>query len=318
MTARKTAAPATNPPARLSREWPPFAQRLAAAIDSLEEDQFLILLVKRSNVFVQFFRHGAGGFRVETTSNAYRAGPEKLDARQASALQAMGWQPPTGTPKQSTPEQDPDGSPNYFIDFDDDSPRAGIADVAVRTFAEVLRVPYPSMLEYEAGDTDGGSIVLPSLKLRRAAKRDATARERSPEQVLLDTMRQVTGSSDLGFDDDGDIGIRFGDVVVFVRVTGEPAQVRIHSPLLLDVADADGLLARINEINRGIGHMHLFVDEDSVHAVSEIPANPLMVEHLAHALNSFCVIADGLDDLLRAEFGGRTLVPGTMPSSLKH
>ena len=139
-----------NPPSRLSAAWPPFARQLAEVLEALDEDQFLILSVKRSNRFVQFAAQGSFGMRVETTSNSYLAKADQLDLRQISALTDLGWKDPTGTPVESTPEADPDGSPNFFVEFPVPVSFDAVADLAVRTISEVLRLPHPGSLEYRS------------------------------------------------------------------------------------------------------------------------------------------------------------------------
>ncbi|WP_295407333.1 hypothetical protein [uncultured Thiocystis sp.] len=104
-------------PQRRSVAWPPFAQTLADVLGALEEDQFLVIAVKQSNRFVQFAAQGAFWLRAETKSNHYLARSEQLDARQIDALGAAGWHAPTGGPGESTPERDPDGSPNFYREF---------------------------------------------------------------------------------------------------------------------------------------------------------------------------------------------------------
>ena len=59
------------PPApSLGRDWQPFADRLAAALATLEDDQNLILAVEHRQRFVQFAGAGASGLRAESVSNA--------------------------------------------------------------------------------------------------------------------------------------------------------------------------------------------------------------------------------------------------------
>ena len=101
-------------PNGLSKAWPAFVQKLTGVLKRLKEDQFLILSVKHSNRFVQFAAQGAVGMRIETTSDSYLKEPERLGKRDISALIDAGWQPPTGSPDESTPDRDPDGSPNFF------------------------------------------------------------------------------------------------------------------------------------------------------------------------------------------------------------
>src|SRR3989304_905507 len=150
--------------------WPPFAQKLAAVLEKLEEDQFLILSVKRSNRFIQFAAQGSFGMRVETTSNSYLAKPEQLNERQISTLIGTGWHAPTGSPGDSTPEGDPDGSPNFFVEFAAPVSFEAVANLTVRTLAEILRVPHPGALQYEAFDEGGEAIALPELGLKIAKR----------------------------------------------------------------------------------------------------------------------------------------------------
>ncbi|PIW09503.1 MAG: hypothetical protein COW39_04670, partial [Comamonadaceae bacterium CG17_big_fil_post_rev_8_21_14_2_50_60_13] len=95
--------------------WPPFEQKLAAVLARLEEDQYLVISVKGTNRYVQFAGQGSFGMRVETTSNNYLSKPDQLDAEQVAALQQADWNDPTSDPDASAPENDPDGSPNFFV-----------------------------------------------------------------------------------------------------------------------------------------------------------------------------------------------------------
>ena len=84
------------PPApSLGRNWQPFADRLAAALATLEEDQNLILAVEHRQRFVQFAGSGASGLRAEAVSNAYLAETDQLTGDQVAALTAAGWRSPT-------------------------------------------------------------------------------------------------------------------------------------------------------------------------------------------------------------------------------
>lgn len=107
----KSAANNLNQSSYLSVAWPPFQRKLAAVLGQLEEDQFLVLSVKRSSGrYVQFAAQGSFGMRMETASNSYLDKPERLDELQMSTLIDAGWHAPTRDPVDSTPENDPDGS----------------------------------------------------------------------------------------------------------------------------------------------------------------------------------------------------------------
>lgn len=152
----KTPAEGKLPPSgRVSVAWPPFARKLAAVLQTLEEDQYLILSVKRSNQYVQFAAQGSFGMRAETTSSSYLVESEQVNARQIAALLDAGWHAPTGTPAESTPADDPDGAPNFSLDFSAPVSFDTVANLAVRTLAEILRVPHPGFLEYNVPDLAG-------------------------------------------------------------------------------------------------------------------------------------------------------------------
>ena len=219
---------------KTSVAWPPFAQKLATVLATLNEDQFLVILAKRSNRFVQFAGQGASGVRAESVSNQYLPRSEQLDAQQIARLKELGWQTPTGTAESSTPERDPDGSPNYFVEFASPVPFAALADLAVRTLVDVLRVPYPGFLEYEAFDADQNSIIHPELGLKRATRTTPTDKLADVADRLLATIKEATGIADLAFDDDGDIQVRYGSMAAFIRPVGDPPYVRIRSLLLID------------------------------------------------------------------------------------
>jgi len=312
----------TNPvgdmPQRLSIDWPPFTEKLAGVLGALEEDQFLVISVKLTNRFVQFAAQGSFGMRAETTSNDYLTASERLGTRQLAALEAAGWCGPTGTAGESTPEKDPDGSPNFFVEYDAPVPFKDVAELAMHTLAEILRVPHPGFLEYEAFDTSGNAILLPSLGLKRATRPAQTTDVAALPEQLLATIREAIGVADLEFDDDGDIGVRYGSLAAFVQLTGNPPCVHIHAPLVADVDETPELISRINQINLGVRHLHLVVNEGVVYAVADVLAEPFVSEHVANIFRYFCQIADGIDSLLQVEFGGKTAFAESAPSSLKH
>src|SRR5450830_907893 len=95
---------------KISKAWAPFAHKLAATLETLEEDQYLILSVKHSDRFIQFAAQGSFGIRIETASNSYLDGPEQIYEEQVATLIDAGWERPSGAPAESTHEGDPDGS----------------------------------------------------------------------------------------------------------------------------------------------------------------------------------------------------------------
>jgi len=237
-----------------SKDWPEFEKKLAAILAVLQEDQFLILSVKRAYPFVQFAAQGAYGLRTEAISNHFLPRGHKLSNQQQQKLHNLGWSSPTGSPSESTPQRQPDGSPNFFRQFLPPIAYEEVAHFAVRTFVEVLRVYHPGTLEYQAFDANNQIILLPTLGLavrpslphKDETPRDDPARVR---QTVRTVIREATGNDNADFDKDGDIPIRFGSAVAYVRVIDAPLFVRIFSPVLVNVEEDDALLRRLNDIN---------------------------------------------------------------------
>lgn len=303
----------------LSVAWPPFAQKLAAALEKLEEDQFLILSVKRSNRFIQFAAQGSFGMRVETTSNSYLAKPEQLNERQIATLIDAGWHDPTGTPSESTPEDDPDGSPNFFVEFPAPVSFEAVANLTVRTLAEILRVPYPGALQYEAFDEGGEAIALPELGLKQAKRMSQDSSKGDVAQQLLLTLRGLTGISDLDFNETGSI-INFciDNVPTFVVIFDKQTYVRIGAPILTELEKTPDILALLNDINAGMPIIHFFFRDRAVYGIIDIPATPFVADHIAHALKLLCAAPDVIGKQLHEKFGGRMALVESFPSSMKH
>ena len=313
--------PAENKETRssnLSAAWHPFAKKLASVLKKLKEDQCLIVSVKRTNRFVQFAAQGAHGMRVETTSNSYLAKPHQLNERQIATLIDAGWQNPTGTPTDATPERDPDGSPNFFVDLSRPVSFKAVADLAVRTLSEVLRVPHPGFMQYAAFNADMKAIALPELGLMLEKPAPKIRKPPNLSKLLLATLKKTTGISDLTFDDDGDISIRSGSALTFVGLIDDPPYVRIYSPILVDVEDNAAICGRLNDINATETLMRFIFRNGIIYSVADVSASPFVGAHVAQAFVHVCAIADGMDSLLQEEFGGQTAFVESMPSLMKH
>jgi hypothetical protein len=67
-----------------SKDWPEFMTRLSEVLDKLDEDQYLVINVKKSNRYVQFAGQGSYGLRAETASNHFLSKDERLDRKQVA------------------------------------------------------------------------------------------------------------------------------------------------------------------------------------------------------------------------------------------
>lgn len=306
-----------KPTNKISRAWAPFAHKLAATLENLEEDQYLILSVKHSDRFIQFAGQGSFGIRIETASNSYLDGPEQLYEVQIVTLIEAGWKRPSGAPAESTHESDPDGSPNFFVDFPAPVSFESVANLTVRTFSEILRVTHPGSLQYLAFDDDNQAIALPELGLKLEIRTEEAVEE-DVSQLLLDTLKESTGISDLSYDEDGDIGILYGSALTFIRLVNEAQRIRFFSIILTDVDDDVDIYKHINDINADEELIRFFYKEEAIFGILDVFAEPYVGEHVEQAFEYFSTTVDRIGIQLQKTFGGHTSVIETQPTTPKH
>ena len=289
---------------RRSKNWALFAKNLTLILASLQEDHFLILRAKHGNRFLQFYCEGGWGLRIEVVSNYYLQGDDCLTWEEMAWLETHGWNVPTGTPQEATPDNDPDGSSNHFIDFPASTPRSEITNLAIETLVHGLSFPYPSALMYEAFNGEGDAIEFQALGLKPAPQKN-----KSVMDEVLSVFREVTHIDDLALDDDGDVTVHFGSITISAAKL--PNTVRLFSGLVDDVAETHPLLSKLNKLNHGLEQLRFVCHEGAVYALQDIPSDPFVPNHLATALIEFSEKAAGVALLLQAENAGKAVIDTT-------
>ena len=269
-----------------SAEWPVFQANLATVLKSMQEDEFLIISEKRSNRFVQFSAQGGFGIRAETTSNDYLDRGEKHSAEDHLALLALGWKSPTGNPAESTPTDDPDGSPNYFVEFSPGTPPEQIAALSIHTLADLYGISHPGKLEYDAFDHDGTPIEHKALKIQSV--KDRRARTSNPAKRLLRAVVAATGIDDLEYDEDGHLCVRYQDnLSLFVLLSDDAAYIHFMAVLASEITLNETLLSVINELNDEARPRRFLIHDGSIIAMYMLPAKPIIDRLVEKALNDF-------------------------------
>lgn len=293
---------------RVSKDWAPFAQNLSLVLARLEEDQFLILAAKKGNRYLQLSCQGTWDTRIEVVSNHFLKGDDRLTRQEMAWLRAHGWNAPTGTPKQATPDKDPDGSPNYFIDAPSSVSASDLVSMIIDTLIYGLGLPYPGALNYESFDSEGGALAFQELGLKPSARADTPLMDQ-----VLSVFRDVAGIADLAYDEDGDVSVRYGAIVI--RAVQLNNWVRLFSALVTEAKETPALLRKINLINDGVHRIRVFLHDYAVYAALDVPADPFVPAHMVAAMNEFSEVAEGLAIVLRAEFSGKAIIEPSGPLS---
>jgi len=302
----------------VSREWPVFTGRLAQALGELPDEYCLVLTLKRSDHFIRFLAQGHYGLRVETTSNAFLPADQQFDEQQHARLAALGWLAPTGAPDEATPEKDPDGSPNHYIEFGSPADFSSVASFVTRTLVDVLGVTHPHRLDYEAFDGEGSPVFILGLGLARHPAESRDVLPQPDEQDLRSVVREVTGIPGLDYDQDGDLVVRYGDLPIVITAHEAAGTISLFSPLVDDLEETPSLMTKLNTVNISLGPLHLFLHENTLCARCVLPADPIVTSHLSRMLRQFGEIVEAQQAAFSHEFSGEGLVTEKEGSRFTH
>ncbi|MFV2114779.1 hypothetical protein ACFHW0_20915 [Micromonospora sp. LOL_025] len=122
-------------------------------------------------------------------------------------------------------------------------------------------------------------------------------------RAVLAGLLGVT-TDQLRVDADGDVGIRAGSAMIFVRAQDDPPLVDVFSPLLTGVDPTESLYRRLSDLTNGLVVGRVYCTGDTVWASIPVFGQDFAPTHLLLALRAMIALADDLDDQLRREFGG--------------
>jgi len=308
-TSRPAADPGPGP------TWEMFEARLAAALERMPVESYLILTTPSSaggpTYYVQFARHvdeegGSTGLRAEAVSSSYLPADRPLAPDQEQLLVGLGWEPPGDDPGR-----------NFFRMWPQPALLAEVARLAVRTLREVYGIAAPADLRFVHSFFDRGDVPDPDLGIQaerrtpRSTPRGRVRHDAASLRALVEkALRGWLGLDELVRDADGDYPIRVGSVLMFVRLLeGMPPVVQIFAPILRDIAESPVLTAALNEINGRIRFGRVFWMHRQVIVAMELTALDVSAGQVVFACVELGNLADHLDDGLHGRFGGATMFP---------
>lgn len=278
--------------ASIESAWSAFAERMGESIAGLGAHESLIIGLptalepadlQGAAPYVEVLGDGSL-VHAEVSGNKYLDPRLQLSEARQHTLVALGWTAPTAVVGDEWSED----TSNFVADLPAEA-TAALVELIVRTVREVFDVPHPSFLDLPGlpgPDAPSGSR---SDDLR--AKVEATLAEHFNQPIV--------------HDEDGDIPIRSGSAMVFVRVVGDLPVVELFSPLLVGASGDVLALERINRANNRIRFAKLTWNAGRVLATHELWCEPFVPELLVWAVTLMMGMADEMDDRLRAEVGGR-------------
>ncbi|GGN89751.1 hypothetical protein GCM10010112_74540 [Actinoplanes lobatus] len=321
--------------AKVTQAWREFAAALAGLLPTLEPGAHIDLTLDPTasgtgtavySVSIRVLPEGV----VEALAVGNAALPQefRMDRAAVADLVALGWSPPGVLP----------GSGDSFGLRSSQDRAAQVATIVTRTLRDVHGAPHPAFLVYLVHDEDDEPIessplgtarhepsIEAGLSLDDDEALDAALAGVTDDVVPLEervrtvvaTMSKTTVDQ-LQVDADGDIGIRAGSAMVFVRVRDNPPLVDVFSPILTEVEPTEQLYVKLSELTNRMPIGRLYCAQDTVWASIPVFGRNFQAVHLMLAVQVMTGLADELDDRLHGEFGGKRFFgEGDKPSAGK-
>jgi hypothetical protein len=243
----------------------------------------------------------------------------RMDRAAVADLVALGWSPPGVV----------EGSGDHFGLRSTVGDATRLAATVSRTLRDVYGAPHPAFLVYHVHDAEGEPLTIDPLGTARPEAFDdedldvaldelteepaTSTRSRVLDEALplADRVRTVlaamqkTDVEHLQVDPDGDVSIRAGSAMVFVRVRDTPPLVDVFSPVLTEVEPTEQLYVRLSELTNRMPIGRLYCTNDTVWASVPVFGRNFQPTHLMLAVQVMTGLADELDDRLHGEFGGK-------------
>jgi len=291
----------------ISSAWAEFQSRLSEVISMIDESGDLTIGTSSSGdqaPYVRFSCPEPDLIRCEAASNAVLDRGFQLSDAQTSAMERLGWRPPVDGGRRPTA--------NFWVEAaQEDSDR--VSELAVAALRDVYGVqhpiflapdqltevlqPVPTPIEVAADDL----IVIDRDDLAATMPRNS---EHLAELVDAE-LAHMYGHPPIR-DAEGDVAIRVGSTMLFLRTATDGQEVVIFAAVVHDVAGRSRAAEVVNDLNVEARWVKFQLIRDRVFVTLSVQAKPFVPAHLHQAVRIVSDVADGIDDELAAKLHGRT------------
>ncbi|GAA2494858.1 hypothetical protein GCM10010435_63410 [Winogradskya consettensis] len=311
--------------AKVTEAWREFASAFASLVPTLSAGAYVDITLDPTasgtgaavySVSIRVLDDGV----VEALAVGNGALPEgyRMDRASVADLVALGWSPPGVLP---------DSGDSFGLRTSVGAAKQ-LATIVSRTLRDVYGAPHPAFLVYLVHDDQDEPIETAPLATARhepsidevlslddldedGVLSEALANAADEVVPLDERVRTVVATmskttvDQLQVDTDGDIGIRAGSAMVFVRVRDNPPLVDVFSPILTEVEPTEQLYVKLSELTNRMPIGRLYCAQDTVWASIPVFGRNFQATHLMLAVQVMTGLADELDDRLHGEFGGK-------------
>jgi len=252
--------------------------------------------------------------RGEAASNAVLGEDFQLRPDQLTAMEQLGWQPPVETARAANGAA---AEANFWLELPQDEADR-ISELAVGALRDVYGVQHPIFLSPD----QLAEVLQPTPTPIEAPSASATAdlAVRSPgpsvdatmpnnrhhlEELVDAELADMFGYPPIR-DAEGDIAIRVGSTMLFLRASSDGQEVIAFAAVVHDVAGRSRAAEVLNDLNVEARWVKFQLVRDRVFVTVSVLARPFVAAHLRQAVRILAETADGIDDELAAKLNGRT------------
>ena len=278
--------------------WRHFREVLADTMETLRDGRIPLFIKQRDEAVRRHFvavRRSGDEVVVWVASNSTVAPDQRLSRSTLTELRRLGLARTTAKGYTAT-------IPMSHVDE--------AAALVVRVLREVLGIVHPSMLVSRdralTPDAPAGLVQRWGNAIVRPRNADHL------RAVVAATIASETGDEP-GRDEDGDLVVRRGPVVAWVRCSrGEP-MIHIFAHLVLEVSDPAAAQAEVTRLAQETPLLKFVLVEDAIYVLADLPASPFVPDHLRTTLRRVLGLTAEEMERVAAKVGGRTF--GTRPTS---
>ena len=300
-----------------AQAWAEFQNRLSDVISMIDDSADLTIGTESEGdgppPFVRLSSPRRDVIRCEAASNAVLGEDFQLSPELLVRMEELGWEPPTVGGEHSSAADVSQQEANFWVELPQvESDR--ISELAVSALRDVYGVQHPIFLAPDqlaevlqpAPPPIEADAAVKVLELERADLAPTMPRDQQHLNDLVDAeLAEMYGHWPIR-DAEGDVAIRVGSTMLFLRTSRDGQEVVIFAAVVHDVAGRSRAAEVLNDLNVEARWVKFQLIRDRVFVTISVLSQPFVPAHLHQAVRILSDVADGIDDELAAKLNGRT------------
>ena len=300
-----------------AQAWAEFQSRLSEVISMIDDSADLTIGTESESdgppPFVRLSSPRRDVIRCEAASNAVLGDDFQLSSELLTAMERLGWKPPTAGGEISSAAEVTPPTANFWIELPQvESDR--ISELTVSALRDVYGVQHPiflapdqlaEVLQPTPPPIERGASIR-VLEAERADLMTTMPRDQQHLNELVDAeLAEMYGHQPIR-DAEGDVAIRVGSTMLFLRTSQDGQEVVIFAAVVHDIAGRSRAAEVLNDLNVEARWVKFQLIRDRVFVTISVLSRPFVPAHLHQAVLILSEVADGIDDELAAKLDGRT------------